>query len=151
MKYKTEWSKKEDIKREWYIIDAKDQILGRLATRISSLLIGKEKVNIVPNVDGGDYVVVINSDLVKLTRGKELKKTYYRHSGYPGGLSEIVFADQIKKNSTKVIEMAVKNMLPKNKLRDQRMSRLFVYKGDEHKHNVQQLKEYKINIDIKNE
>jgi len=144
MKYKTDWSKKEDIKREWYVIDAKDQILGRVATRIASLIIGKGKVNIVPNVDGGDYVVVINSDLVKLTRGKELKKTYYRHSGYPGGLKEIVFADQIKKNSTKVIEMAVKNMLPKNKHRDQRMTRLFVYKGEEHKHDAQKLKEYKI-------
>ena len=113
MKYKTDWNKKENIERSWYIVDVKDQILGRVSTKIASLLIGKGKVGIVPNVDCGDYVVVINSDEVKLTRGKELKKMYYRHSGFPGGLKEIVFADQIKKNSTKVIEMAVKNMLPK--------------------------------------
>jgi len=144
MKYKTDWTKKEDVKREWHIIDAKDQILGRVSTKIATLLIGKEKVNVVPNIDCGDFVIVLNSDSVKLTRGKELKKTYYRHSGFPGGLKEIVFADQIKKNSTKVIEMAVKNMLPKNKLRDQRMSRLFVYKGGEHKNEAQKPVEYKL-------
>lgn len=144
MKYKTDWTKKEDIKREWHIVDVKDQILGRACTKIASLLIGKGKTNIVPNVDCGDFVIVLNSDFVKLTRGKELKKTYYKHSGYPGGLKEIVFADQIKKNSTKVIEMAIKNMLPKNKLRDERMSRLFVYKGGEHKNSAQKPVEYKI-------
>lgn len=143
MKYKTEWTKKEDINREWYVIDAKDQILGRLATRIASILIGKEKAEIVPNVDCGDYVVVINSDDIKLTRGKENKKMYYSYSGYPGGLRETVFSDQLKKDSTKIILDAVKNMLPKNKLRDLRMNRLFVYKNDEHKHQAQSPKEYK--------
>lgn len=143
MKYKTEWTKKEDITREWYVIDAKDQVLGRLATRIASLLIGKEKPEIVPNVDCGDYVVVINSDNVKLTRGKENKKMYYNYSGYPGGLRETVFADQIKKDSTKIIINAVKNMLPKNKLRDLRMNRLFVYTDGSHKHEAQSPKEYK--------
>ncbi len=144
MKYKTDWSKKEDVKREWYIVDVKDQILGRASTKIASLLIGKGKADIVPNVDGGDFVIVINTDFVKVTRGKALKKTYYRHSGFPGGLKEIVFADQIKKNSTKVIEFAVKNMLPKDKLRDGRMSRLFIYKGAEHKNEAQKPIEYKI-------
>ena len=144
MKYKTDWSKKEDVKREWYIVDVKDQILGRASTKIASLLIGKGKADIVPNVDGGDFVIVINTDFVKVTRGKALKKTYYRHSGFPGGLKEIVFADQIKKNSTKVIEFAVKNMLPKDKLRDGRMSRLFIYKGAEHKNEAQTPIEYKI-------
>jgi large subunit ribosomal protein L13 len=143
MKYKTEWTKKEDIKREWYVIDAKDQILGRLATRIASLLIGKERAEIVPNVDCGDYVIVINSDDIKLTRGKEKKKMYYSYSGYPGGLRETVFSDQMKKDSTKIILDAVKNMLPKNKLRDLRMNRLFVYKNDVHKHQAQSPKEYK--------
>lgn len=143
MKYKTEWTKKEDINREWYVIDAKDQILGRLATRIASLLIGKEKPEVVPNVDCGDYVIVINSDNIKLTRGKENKKMYYSHSGYPGGLRETVFSDQMKKDSTKIILDAVKNMLPKNKLRDLRMNRLFVYKNDVHKHQAQSPKEYK--------
>lgn len=144
MKYKTDWTKKEDVKREWHVVDVKDQILGRACTKIAALLIGKGKTQIVPNVDCGDFVIVLNSDFVKLTRGKELKKTYYKHSGYPGGLKEIVFADQIKKNSTKVIEIAIKNMLPKNKLRDERMSRLFVYKGGEHKNSAQKPVEYKI-------
>ena len=143
MKYKTDWTKNTDIQREWHIVDVKDQILGRVATKIASLLIGKEKVNIVPNVDCGDYVIVINSDLVKLSRGKESKKIYYKHTGYPGGLNEIVFKDQIKKDSTRVIQLAVKNMIPKNKLRDERMNRLFIYKGDEHKHTAQKPKEYK--------
>lgn len=144
MKYKTESSKKEDLTREWYVIDAKDQILGRVATKIASLLIGKGKANITPHVDGGDFVIVLNSDLVKLTRGKELKKIYYKHSGFPGGLKETVFADQIKKDSRRVIELAVKNMLPKNKLRDGRFSRLFVYKGGEHKNEAQKPIEYKL-------
>lgn len=143
MKYKTDWTKNTDIQREWHIVDVKDQILGRVATKIASLLIGKEKVNIVPNVDCGDYVIVINSDLVKLSRGKESKKIYYKHTGYPGGLNEIVFKDQIKRDSTRVIQLAVKNMIPKNKLRDERMNRLFIYKGDEHKHTAQKPKEYK--------
>ena len=113
MKYKTGWTKEDEISRDWYIIDAKDQILGRVATHIASLLIGKGKAEIVPNIDCGDSVVVINSDFVKLTRGKELKKIYYKHSGYPGGLKETVFADQLEKDSRKIIELAVKNMLPK--------------------------------------
>jgi large subunit ribosomal protein L13 len=144
MKYKTQWTKKEDVKREWYVIDARDVILGRLSTKVSSLLIGKEKPSIVPNVDCGDYVVVINSDDVKLTRGKENKKMYYSHSGYPGGLSETVFKDLLKKDSRKIITNAVKNMLPKNKLRDVRMNRLFVYKDENHKHQAQSPKEYKL-------
>ncbi|MGI6423205.1 MAG: 50S ribosomal protein L13 [Candidatus Dojkabacteria bacterium] len=143
MKYKTEWTKKEDVKREWYLVDAQDLILGRLATRVASLLIGKGKPEIVPNVDCGDYVVVINSDKVKLSRGKENKKIYYRHSGYPGGWREVVFADQMKRDSTKVVVDAVKNMIPKNKLRDLRMNRLFVYPAGEHKHGGQNPKEYK--------
>lgn len=144
MKYKTVWTKKEDIKREWYIIDAKDMIVGRLATKIASLLIGKEKTTIVPDVDCGDYVVVINSDNVKLTRGKENSKMYYSYSGYPGGLTETVFKDMIVKDSRRIITSAVKNMLPKNKSRDIRMARLFVYKDGEHKHQAQNPKEYKL-------
>lgn len=144
MKYKTVWTKKEDIERKWYIIDAKDQILGRLSTKIASLLIGKEKPEIVPDVDCGDYVVVINSDNVKLTRGKELKKMYYRHSGYPGGFKETRFDRQMELDSTKVIEDAVRNMLPNNKMRDRRMARLFVYKNSVHKHGGQNPIEIKL-------
>jgi len=144
MQYKTSWKKKESVKRKWYVIDVKDQILGRASTQIASLLIGKHKPEIVPNIDCGDFVVVINSDQIKLTRGKEKKKMYRRHTGYPGGLKEIRFDEQLKKDSTRVIELAVKNMLPKNKLRDGRMNRLFVCKGNEHPHTAQKPEEYKL-------
>jgi large subunit ribosomal protein L13 len=144
MEYKTEWTKKEEIERKWHIVDVKDQILGRAATQIASLLIGKAKPEIVPNMDCGDFVIVLNSDEIKLTRGKEKKKFYRRHSGYPGALKEIRFDEQLKKDSTRIIELAVKNMLPKNKLRDGRMSRLFVYKGNEHPHTAQKPEEYKL-------
>lgn len=144
MEYKTQWTRKEDIKRVWYVADVKDQILGRVATQIASLLIGKSKPEIVPSVDCGDFVVVINSDDIKLTRGKEKKKMYYSHSMFPGGLKETRFDSMMKRNSAKVIELAVKNMLPNNKLRDGRMTRLFVYKGSEHKHEAQKPVEYKL-------
>ena len=144
MKYKTNWTRKEDIKRVWYIVDVKDQILGRVSTKIASLLIGKGKPEIVPNVDCGDYVIVINSDLIKLTGGKEKKKMYYRHSGYPGGLKETRFDEQMAKDSRKVIEDAVKNMLPQNKHKDNRMVRLIVYKDSEHKNSAQKPVEVKL-------
>ncbi len=143
MKYKTVWTTKENIKREWYIVDVKDQILGRIATKIASLLIGKEKPEIVPDVDCGDYVIIINSDNVKLTRGKELKKRYHRHSGYPGGAKTITFERQMEKDSRKIIIDAVKNMLPNNKLRDSRLKRLYVYTNSVHKHEGQNPKEIK--------
>ncbi len=144
MEYKTQWTKKEDITRNWYVVDVKDTILGRSATKIASLLIGKEKPEIVPNLDCGDYVIVINSDEIKLTRGKEKKKMYRHHTGFPGGLKEIRFDQQLKRDSRKIIEMAVNNMLPKNKLRDGRMARLIVYKGEEHKNMAQKPVEYKL-------
>jgi len=137
MKFKTTWTTEKDIERKWYVVDVKNKILGRSASQIASLLIGKKKVEKVPNVDCGDYVVVINSDKVRLTRGKEKKKMYFRHSGYPGGAKEIRFDKQMLKNSTFVIEKAVKNMLPNNKLRSSMLNRLFVYKGDEHPHEAQ--------------
>lgn len=137
MKYKTTWTKKEDIERKWYVVDVKDQILGRATTKIASLLIGKDKVEAVPNFDCGDYVIVINSDNIKLTREKEIKKMYYRHSGFPGGFKEIRFDDQLKLDSTKIIKDAVITMLPQNKHRALRMARLFVYKGVDHKQSGQ--------------
>jgi len=133
MKQKTTWTKEKDIKRKWYVVDVKNKVLGRAANEIAKLLIGKKKVEQVPNLDCGDYVIVLNSDHVDLTRGKEKKKTYFRHSGYPGGAKEI----KKKKNSTFVVEKAVKNMLPNNKLRSSMMNRLFVYKGNEHPHEGQ--------------
>jgi large subunit ribosomal protein L13 len=144
MQYKTTWTKKEDVERKWYIIDVKDQILGRSATKIASLLIGKGKTEYVPNVDCGDYVIVLNSDEIKVTRGKETKKFYFRHSTYPGGAKFTRFDEQMEKDSTKVIKDAVKNMLPKNKLRDGRMARLYVYAGSEHKNEGQKPVEIKL-------
>jgi len=144
MEYKTTWTKKEDIKRDWYLIDVKDQILGRAATRIASLLIGKGKPEIVPNIDCGDHVIVINSDEIKLTRGKEKKKMYYRHSGYAGALKETRFDEQLAKDSRKIIVDAVKNMLPQNKLKDKRIARLVVYKGSDHKNTAQKPTEIKL-------
>lgn len=137
MKYKTTWTKKEDITRNWYVVDVKDQILGKAATKIASLLIGKEKVEAVPNIDCGDYVIVLNTDDIKLTREKELKKVYYRHSGFPGGLKTTKFNEQLKQDSTKIIKDAVITMLPQNKLRATRMARLFLYKGADHKQDGQ--------------
>lgn len=144
MKYKTTWTKKEDVKRDWYIIDVKDQILGRAATKIASILIGKGKPEIVPNVDSGDHVIVVNSDKVKLTRGKEKKKMYYSHSGYAGALKEIRFDKQMDKDSRKIIMAAVKNMLPQNKFKDKRKARLFIYKDANHKHEAQKPTEIKL-------
>ena len=144
MRYKTKWTKPSEVTREWHIVDIKDLILGRVSTQIASLLIGKAKPEIRPSVDCGDYVIVLNSDDIKLTRGKEKKKFYRRHTGYPGALKEIRFDEQLKKDSTKIIRMAVKNMLPKNKMRDIRMARLFVYKDANHKHEAQKPKEFKL-------
>ena len=143
-KYKTDWLKAEDITRKWYVVDATDQVLGRLATKVASLLIGKNKVNQVPNMDHGDYVVVINSSKVVLTRGKAAKKMYYRHSGYPGGLKEIPFETQMKKNPNYVIEQAVKNMLPQTKLQQPMMNRMFVYEGADHDHEAQKPTKYNL-------
>lgn len=129
---RTKTTKKSEIKREWHLIDAKDQILGRLAGRIALFLMGKTKPYYVANLDCGDYVVVTNAAKVKVTGKKELQKNYYRHSGYPGGFKQITLGEQRQKDPTKIIEHAISGMLPKNKLRDPRLARLKVFKGEEH-------------------
>ncbi len=120
------------ITRNWHIIDAKGQILGRLSSQIARLLIGKNKVDFAPNLDGGDYVVVTNSDHVKLTGKKEFNKLYYSHSQYPGGFKTITVHEQRLKDSRTLIIHAVSKMLPKNKLRQDRLQRLKVFPGSEH-------------------
>ncbi|MBU2051616.1 MAG: 50S ribosomal protein L13 [Patescibacteria group bacterium] len=120
------------ITRKWHTIDVKDQILGRVCTKIAQLLIGKGKVDYAPNLDGGDYVVVTNSDEVKLTGKKELNKFYYSHSNYPGGFKQISVHEQRAKDSRQLIIHAVSKMLPKNKLRADRLKRLKVFTGSEH-------------------
>lgn len=134
---KTFSPKKEDIKRNWYLIDAEGQVLGRLATKIANLLRGKDKVTFSPHMDCGDYVVVINADKVKLTGRKEYLKKYYSHSGFPGALKEITAEKLRVKKPTKILELAVKGMLPKNKLRDGMMSKLKLFEGAEHTHEAQ--------------
>lgn len=117
-------------------MDAQGKILGRLATRVATILSGKRKVGFAPHIDGGDFVVVTNTDGIVATGRKLTQKMYHRFSGYPGGITSISLKDQIKKDSRKVIEMAVYGMLPKNKLRDRMMTRLLLYKNAEHTHAI---------------
>jgi large subunit ribosomal protein L13 len=120
------------IERNWHVFDASDESFGRLSSKIASLLRGKNKATFTPHIDGGDNVVVINSDKLKFTGNKALGKIYYRHSGYLGGLKETNLGDQIEKDSRVVINEAVNGMLPKNKLRNEMMKRLHVYKDAKH-------------------
>lgn len=124
----------KDITRQWHLIDLKDQPLGRIAVRIATLLQGKQKTYFTAHLDCGDYVVAINAKLIKLTGRKMLKKTYFRHSGYPGGARITPVAEVLDKHPHKVIETAVEGMLPKNKLRTPRIRRLKVFAGPEHKY-----------------
>jgi len=123
-----------EIKKEWHLIDADGEVLGRLAVKIAQLLMGKNKSYFVPYLDCGDYVVVVNAEKIKLTGDKKRKKVYYRHSGYPGGFKEITFQQQFAKDPTKIIYQAVSGMLPKNKLRDKRLARLKIFVGKKHKY-----------------
>ena len=120
---------KELTQRKWHIFDASEESFGRMASKISILLRGKNKASYTPHIDGGDYVVVINTDNLKYTGNKDEGKIYYSHSWYPGGLKEITLGNQIKKDSRMVIKKAVYGMLPKNKLRDQMIKRLRIYKN----------------------
>jgi len=131
---KTYSVKASDIERKWHIVDAEGQILGRMATQVASLLMGKHKPMFVRNMDVGDSVVVINADKVRFTGNKEKKKVYYRHTGYPGGLKATNLETMMQKHPERVIEHAVKGMLPKNRLQARMMKRLRVYAGDNHPH-----------------
>ncbi|HMS50372.1 MAG TPA: 50S ribosomal protein L13 [Candidatus Saccharibacteria bacterium] len=134
---KTYSQKQSEVARKWYVIDASEAPLGRVSTVAASLLIGKGKPSITPHVDNGDFVVIINSDNLKVTGGKETKKMYYRHSSYPGGLKSATLEEKMAKDSTQVITLAIRGMLPVNKLRPDRLARLKVYKTSEHSHNAQ--------------
>ncbi|NVP18092.1 50S ribosomal protein L13 [Candidatus Gracilibacteria bacterium] len=118
--------------RKWYVIDAQDQTLGRLATKIAVILKGKNKASFAPHIDNGDYVIVTNCDKFAVTGKKLTDKMYYRHSGYLGGLKEISLEDLLEKKPTKALELAVSGMLPKNKLRKEMLSRLKLFTGVEH-------------------
>lgn len=126
------------VKKAWYLIDAEGKTLGRLATAIASRLRGKHKPEYTPHVDTGDYIVVINADKVKVTGKKTTDKTYYSHTGFPGGIKSITFDKLLDKNPTRVIELAVKGMMPRNPLGRAMRSKLKVYAGAEHPHAAQQ-------------
>ena len=121
-----------DIKRNWHLVDAKGRVSGRLATEVARFLMGKNKTYFVRNLDCGDYVVVINAQEVKFTGKKEKQKVYYRHSGYPGGLRTIPVERMRKEHPERIIEHAVRGMLPQNKLRDRMLMRLKVFAGEKH-------------------
>ncbi|OGY08489.1 MAG: 50S ribosomal protein L13 [Candidatus Blackburnbacteria bacterium RIFCSPHIGHO2_01_FULL_44_64] len=130
--YKSYQTKGSEIKRSWRLFDAQNKILGRLATEMAIVLMGKDKKTYSPHMDQGDYVVVVNAKSVKVTGNKEKNKIYWSHSGYPGGLKSRTVAEMREKNPTKIIELAVRRMLPKNRLQDVRMARLKVFSGSEH-------------------
>jgi len=134
---KTTLLRKEDIKRNWWVVDASGKILGRLATKIARILMGKHKRDYTPHVDNGDFVIVVNAEKIKVT-GKKLKdKIYYHHTGYLGHLKSISLEKLLEKHPERVIMLAVKRMLPKNKLQKKRLKRLKVYAGPAHPHSAQ--------------
>jgi len=129
--------KKSEIKKDWWIADAEDQILGRFASRIAQVLRGKHKVNFTPHMDMGDFVVIINAEKVLVTGNKEREKTYFKHTGYPGGGSEINLSQLRIKSPEKIIKNAVRGMLPHNRLGRKILAHLKIYKGSEHPHLAQ--------------
>ncbi|MBQ7201771.1 50S ribosomal protein L13 [Candidatus Saccharibacteria bacterium] len=140
---KTYSQKSSEISREWWVIDASTLPLGKLAVVITDKLMGKSKVTYTPHIDNGDYVVVTNAKNLKVTGEKMTQKKYYRHSGFPGGLTELKLEEVIEKDPSLAIREAVKGMLPKNKLSADRLARLRVFEGSEHAHTAQNPKEIK--------
>ena len=140
---KTYSQKSAEIKREWWVIDTASMPLGKLAVVIADKIMGKSKVTYTPHIDNGDYVVVVNAKNIVVTGNKLTDKKYYRHSGFPGGLTELKLEEVIEKNPAVVITEAVKGMLPKNKLSADRLARLRIFDGAEHAHTAQNPKEIK--------
>ena len=133
-------AKEQDIQRDWHVVDVQGQTLGRVASQIATILRGKHKPIYTPHVDCGDYVIVINAEKIHVTGRKMTQKKYYRHSGYPGGLKEIALRDQLQKFPARVLEAAVRGMLPKNRLGRRMFKKLKVYPGPNHPHQAQQPK-----------
>ena len=142
---KTYSLKKEEVQRNWFVIDATDRVLGRVATKIANKIRGKDKPTFTPHTDGGDYVIVINAEKIKVTGSKFNNKIYYRHSLYPGGLKSQTFKELNEKNPERIIEEAVKGMLPKNKLGKSIIKKLKVFQGPNHDHESQQPTEWNPN------
>ncbi len=137
LSYKTKSMRKEDVQRDWYIVDAQGMTLGRMCTKIATVLRGKHKASFTPHVDCGDNIIVINADKVRLTGNKMDDKVYFSHSGYPGGQKSITAKELLAKKPYALIEKSVKGMLPKNKLGRAMFKKLFVYAGAEHPHAAQ--------------
>lgn len=140
MKSKTYVARSEDIKRDWWVVDAAGKNLGRLASRIAYILRGKHKPIYSPHLDAGDYVIVINAERVTVTGRKLDQKVYYRHSGYLGGLKAVTLRQQLGRHPTRVLRTAVRGMLPKNRLGRKMLKKLKIYAGSEHPHHAQQPK-----------
>lgn len=141
---KTYSPKANEVEREWILFDAEDQILGRLATQVATILRGKHKPEFAPHIDVGDFVVVINVDKIRVTGNRLDQKIYYRHSGYPGGLTGITLRKMMEKSPERVIEKAVWGMLPKNRLGRKLLKKLKIYAGPEHPHAAQQPRQIKL-------
>ena len=141
---KTFVAKEHEIEKNWHLIDASDKVLGRLATEIATILRGKRKPIFTPHMDAGDYVVVVNAERVVLTGNKLEKKTYYRHSGYVGGLKQTTAKEMLEKKPENLIKLAVKGMLPKTSLGRRQLTKLKVYTGPDHPHQAQKLEKLEI-------
>ena len=137
---KTIVAKTKEVTRDWYLVDAENQVLGRIATTIANVLRGKNKPTFTPSVDTGDFIVVVNAEKIALTGNKLADKMYYSHSGYPGGIKSITAGKLLDKKPEDIIKHAVKGMLPKNKLARHMLSKLKIYAGSEHPHKAQQPK-----------
>ena len=141
---KTYSQKKEEVERSWFVLDVTDRILGRVATKIADRIRGKDKPTYTPHTDGGDYVIVVNAEKIKVTGSKFTNKKYYKHSLYPGGLKTQTFQELNNKNPERIIEEAVKGMLPKNKLGKSMIKKLKVFAGPKHEHESQKPTEWKL-------
>lgn len=141
---KTFTAKPYEVARQWYVVDAQGQTLGRLATRIATVLRGKHKPIYTPHVDCGDYVIVVNADKINVTGQKLDQKIYYRHSGYPGGIKQVTLRRRLQTHPERVVESAVRGMLPKNRLGRKMFKKLKVYAGPDHPHEAQQPKPLEI-------
>ena len=135
--FKTYYPKKDEIERKWFIIDAKDKILGRVASKAAFILRGKHKPQYTPSVDMGDFVIIVNADKIKVTGNKFMNKKYYRHSGYPGGIKEIPFYKMMKKDPTFALKNAIRGMLPHNRLGRKQLKHVKIYAGESHPHSAQ--------------
>lgn len=137
---KTYHQRPAEVQRDWYVVDATDQVLGRLATQIATLLRGKHKPTYTPSIDGGDFVIVVNCEKIKITGKKADQKIYYRHTGYPGGLKATPYRMMLAKHPDRILRNAVKGMLPKNRIGRHLLTKLRIYAGPRHPHAAQQPK-----------